>query len=310
MIARLARFLRSPHPANTSYATGLKVSLSITLFVVAFLTAFQPFGLNTLQGPRKMLIIAGYGLPCLCGILLAMTLTTVWARIGNNSERWQVWHEISRGVAMIVLIGAANYLYSALCYGLGFDWRDLGSMVVYTLLVSIFPTTGMVIWANQRMAKRNIDAATELNASVGQATATSPLPTTQAQTAPVTAKATTTSAITLIGENRDETLTAAVDEICFIKAEGNYVELTLAKAGEKPRTVLLRASMKDAEEQLAGHADSLARCHRSYMVNRTRIAHAEGNALGLVLTLDRAALSVPVSRSYVADFRGGRAHCC
>jgi DNA-binding LytR/AlgR family response regulator len=64
------------------------------------------------------------------------------------------------------------------------------------------------------------------------------------------------------------------------------------------------AALKDVEkDQVARQCADIQRCHRSYLVNRRRVARAMGNAQGLTLHLDRGEIEVPVSRSFVASFR-------
>jgi DNA-binding LytR/AlgR family response regulator len=65
---------------------------------------------------------------------------------------------------------------------------------------------------------------------------------------------------------------------------------------EKPKSVLLRSTLKKMEEQLTGHEDFF-RCHRMYIVNLAQVTEVSGNAQGLRLHLAGLKEPVPVSRS-------------
>jgi hypothetical protein len=82
------------------------------------------------------------------------------------------------------------------------------------------------------------------------------------------------------------------------------------------RGSLIRSSLKRLENQLqekltvgAGHAGDfqppLLRCHRSYIVNLSRVRTCQGNRHGLKLALVGAEKSIPVSRAYYGAIVAG-----
>lgn len=287
----LIRFLNSPQPPNISYVSPVKTSVYISVFVAVFLVVFQPFGLGTINSPHKILIIASYGLPCLPPDIILGYGLVYWFRRSKSHALWKVWHELVVILLYIVIIGASNYTYSCLLFGMGFRLRDLLSMETYTALVAFFPAVATFVSARAFNTCRNETAAESLNRSLDGSVKSESL------------SSLTVRKVTLSGENKDESVTADLDGICFIKSDGNYVEVVLAAKGAKHETRLLRATLKDMETQLAGQCTEIVRCHRSYLVNKQRISSAEGNAMGLTISLDRDNLQVPVSRSYVAAFK-------
>lgn len=288
----LFRLLISPQPPNTSYVSAVRRSVYISIFVAVFLVAFQPFGLATLESDYKLLIIASYGLPCfLPNILIGCTLA-FWAKSRRRPAVWRVWHELATILMYILVISLSNYLYGHSLSFFDASWRALLEMVGYTMLVGFFPAVAVFFSNRAYNTSRNETAAASLNRSIESAAKSHHE--TPAAPAP---------RITLSGDNRDESLTVDTDDICYIKSDGNYVEVVTAASGAKREARLLRATLKEMETQLSGQCASIVRCHRSYLVNSQRIASAEGNSTGLVITLDRDAIQVPVSRSYVAAFK-------
>ena len=68
------------------------------------------------------------------------------------------------------------------------------------------------------------------------------------------------------------------DQLIFIKAANNYVEINYSE-GEQVKKHLLRNSIKNIDEQL--DFPSIKRCHRSYLVNMDKAGRITGNAQGL-----------------------------
>ena len=93
----------------------------------------------------------------------------------------------------------------------------------------------------------------------------------------------------------------AAGSLLYISAEENYV--TVHTKADKLSEVLLRSSLTRVERQLHEHRPGFFRCHRAYIVNADKIRKVSGNAQGLKLTLEGAAVSIPVARRYVEEFR-------
>jgi hypothetical protein len=288
----ILRFLNAQHPVFTTFRAAFWSSVGATVFVVLFLMAFQPFGLAGLDESCKYWVIASYGTPDFITIFAACGVLAIAVSRMGIAGKWKVWHHLIFIFAMLLLIGAANYLHDVLIFSGRWLWHDFLMMEVYTGMVGVFPTAGGVILSQFYHLSRNRKAADEVNISVSKI---------RAGSVPQSGKSVVK--IILCGTSRVETLETDSEGLCFVKSDGNYVEVVTSCGGQKPVTHLIRAPLKDVETQLESQCACIVRCHRSYLVNRSRIKGAEGNALGLMLTLDRGALTVPVSRSYADIFR-------
>jgi uncharacterized membrane protein YhaH (DUF805 family) len=87
-------------------------------------------------------------------------------------------------------------------------------------------------------------------------------------------------------------LRVPIDDILAVRSAGNYVEFLLAD-GRRP---LMRATLADTAEQLGPHG--LARTHRSWLVNKRRIAQIEPAGSGdFKLSLSEG-VEAPLSRRF------------
>ncbi|EHQ27686.1 LytR/AlgR family response regulator transcription factor [Mucilaginibacter paludis] len=89
-------------------------------------------------------------------------------------------------------------------------------------------------------------------------------------------------------------------DLLFVKADGNYIELTTCKDG-LVNNELKRISLTQFEAQLAAYPYFL-RCHRAYLVNMRHVEKVSGNSQGYLLTLGTAEAKVPVSRTQLDIF--------
>lgn len=107
----------------------------------------------------------------------------------------------------------------------------------------------------------------------------------------------TAAAFTLSGASDQEVLQLAPDELLFISAAGNYVDVHYKKDGGAAKS-MLRSSLASLAAQVPG--DMLVQCHRSHFVNLAaarRIVRARGRTL---IEFDGGE-RVPVSRGFRQD---------
>ena len=93
----------------------------------------------------------------------------------------------------------------------------------------------------------------------------------------------------IISDNKT-TLNLSEDELLFVKSDGNYIEVVT-----KSDKYLIRSSIKKI---LDANPDTvLLRCHKSYIVNRSKIKSIQGNSKNYSLILSDYHSSIPVSRN-------------
>jgi hypothetical protein len=289
----LPPFLNAPYPANTSYRRVLTNALTIGVFIAIFMSIFQPFGLQSLKQPNRLLLIACYGLPSIPVILILGSVYVWFIRKNDRETQWKVWHQIATTLTTLLVIGAANYAYSVGIFEIQFRWTGLFRMLYYTVFVGIFPVVGVILFDWALLLKKHDRLAHIFN----KQTQTIEPPKFENAELP------SCSQMTLHGENAGESVTLNIPHILFMKAEGNYVEIYHENASGKGMTHLIRSTLKAIEDQLIRNDNPIKRSHRSYLVNTKRVTRATGNAQGLTLFMDAQNHQVPVSRKYVEKFR-------
>ncbi len=92
-------------------------------------------------------------------------------------------------------------------------------------------------------------------------------------------------------------LSIKCDQLLFIEASGNYINIAYSH-NNRIRKTLVRNTLKEVENT---YSDSeLIRCHRSYIVNFSNVKLMRKTKEGLVLELEAPEPSeIPVSKSYI-----------
>lgn len=102
--------------------------------------------------------------------------------------------------------------------------------------------------------------------------------------------------LTLIAENEKDKVDVYLSELLYIEANDNYSAVYFKKHGEVKKQ-LLRGSLKRMEEQLKT-CELVVRCHKSFIVNISKISKVSGNAQGYKLHIPDIDTEIPVSRRF------------
>lgn len=95
---------------------------------------------------------------------------------------------------------------------------------------------------------------------------------------------------TMAVKNGYETEYIKLDELVYLKADGNYVEVCL-----RARKVVIRNSLENIVSEL--NSDNILRIHRSYAVNKTKIQKHSSTEVMV------DGVSLPVSRSFAQEVK-------
>lgn len=91
-----------------------------------------------------------------------------------------------------------------------------------------------------------------------------------------------------------------IDQLLFVKADGNYIELTKSN-GNQITTEVKRISLTQFEAQMVDYPHFF-RCHRGYLVNMFKVEKVSGNSQGYLLSFHETTIKVPVSRKQIESF--------
>jgi len=253
-----------------------KVALAVFpgIFVALFLNIFQPFTVNNADGSwRFAMAIAGYGVLSsliilatefvirpLCITLFQFKRKSIWSEGG-----WYLWHFITVAIGMMLY---REYL----CYGyLNFPPAPVIFTMIYrTCMIGLIPLALLLVGQKMQRLSAYVDHLDTHWNRKGK--------------------------IHLSGENGKEKLILAPDDFLFISCSDNYADIYFQK-GEQVKKVMLRSSMVRLEQLIKGQS-SIIRCHRSYIVNLTKVSFLEPKGKGLQLHLQGLNQTLPVSLKY------------
>ncbi len=109
------------------------------------------------------------------------------------------------------------------------------------------------------------------------------------------------SQITLEGTT-NEHVTLEISDLLYIEAVGNYVKVLSLKANNEVHTTMLRATMKQMEDELQAYP-MIVRCHRAFMANLAQVEQISSNSRAMQLVMRHSHDAIPVSRSNVTQVK-------
>jgi hypothetical protein len=274
--------LSKPYPKNSSFKKKVITSLLFGLFIFLFLWVFQPFGINKWEVNYKTLRLTGYGFITAALVFFNAAVIEAIFKKWFDEKNWRVGKELVWVSWNILLIGAANLLYTHYQVGFPLSFFNFLKYQLITVSIGIFPAAIATVANYFRLHQQNMAAAQDLNAVIDQ------------DTQPVLQGA-QYQLVTLYGENNKEELVVDPSSLLYIEAADNYINIVWME-GLVPKKQLLRNTLKNQDEKLKPYP-YLFRCHRSYLVNLQKVTHVSGNSQGYKLHLAGVEELVPVSRS-------------
>ncbi|MEN0047100.1 MAG: LytTR family DNA-binding domain-containing protein [Bacteroidota bacterium] len=278
-IKKIKNYFERPFPLIVDTRAKWWTSIKIGLFIFLFLYLFQPFELD--DSPHVLPITAGYGF--IAFAITALFLFVVPLLFPNyfKEETWTVKRELIYKVSPVFFIGLANTIYSTQMYLLDSFWESFFYFEVCTLMVGIFPLTYFVYLIEKRSDKKYRKFSEEI---MPPKMIISPIP----DMPRVTQK------IELTAQNGKLELELNQEQIFYIKSSSNYIEVIYFQDAEFQKQ-LIRNTISNIAKQLQDQ-DAFYRCHKSYIINLSKIQNVSGNARGLKIHFAQLDEPIPVSR--------------
>lgn len=104
----------------------------------------------------------------------------------------------------------------------------------------------------------------------------------------------------LINGEGKESVRVLPENLYFIQSDDNYLDFILSQDGKTIVKKTLRATLKSMEEQLSDFPNFI-RCHRSYIVNASKIVDIE-NEKNILLSVNKQIEPIPLSKTYRSKF--------
>ncbi len=248
-------------------------ALTIGVFVVLFMLAFQPFGVNNFDPTFSITLELVLAVSAIGGVVTATVALNEFALrplvLGPlNRPRLIVWLAWTFLLISTVVFVFYNYLG---------HWHDLklssylGFIRDVSMLVA-FPVAGFLFYIRHESLKSEYVQLRTIHLDAPGA-----------------------RLVRFSSDNEKDQLAVALDDLLYLESQDNYVDVVHLENGSR-RGHLIRSSLKRLEDTL--EEPMLVRCHRSFMVNLSNVRTCQGNRHGLKLTLDGIDQIIPVSRGY------------
>ncbi len=279
---RLLNRLRQPYPISSEFNSFLKSSLFAGLFVMVFLFIFRPFGSDeSITNFTWLRISAEYG-------AVTVLVSLIWGGIVValpgifREENWQVWKEMVATLVFVGMIALGNMFYTDLRYHSPSSWYRFWWWLIITWGIGIFPVVFGILLKQMQLMRRYSTEASTISENIDHQVVDS-------------SSIDQTKPIILHGDNQGEMLTVTAEQIRYLAAADNYVQVFYLQNGQL-KSRMLRTTLKKMEDALAAYPQFF-RCHRTYLVNMDKVQQVSGNAQGYRLHLEALEETVPVSRN-------------
>jgi len=235
--------------------------LILCFFLNFIIIVLEPFDTDQFQADYRFLLLSGYGILVFVVFVIQGSLENiVYYRLGKV---WRVSHEIMATFIFCLFSGHVLYLYNTLVVNL--NSCSLGSYLhfLFSTVISMLPVfVPLMLYLRQKFGERIV-----------------PLP---------------KNTFLLTGENKNEILRLEKDELLFIKAVENYVEICFRDKHQKVLSKTFRQTLATICEQ----APFLEKCHRSYLVNLSTVKEIIGNSQSAKITFVVGEKEIPLSKTY------------
>jgi hypothetical protein len=288
-LMKVLEYIRKPYPViQNKWA----LILIISLFISFFLVLFQPFGLQTLESGKKILLLAGYGLVTFIILLINLRFIPFVVPELFREEKWTVFREILLVGWILITITAGNYLYSVLLHIV--PWKGASGFFIFTgftLAVAFIPVIGVIVISHNALLRKNLQVSRELNQLIRVREGAAPVDDQE---------------LLITSENRHQKIAVPAPNLICIESEGNYVTVWFVEKGMIRRR-LIRSTLTNVEQQVR-EAENIFKCHRAFIINQSHVKKVSGNSQGYRLRLRFLDREIPVARNYSKSFREALIH--
>lgn len=271
----LLKLLNKPFPEQESSFGEIRIVIIVSVFVTFFLYVFEPFGLALLES-NKFLVCLGFGMMTFIAAIIFEFVVGRLLHLKGKLENWTLGKWVLYNLGVMLTISLANFLFARILFFGFIEWGLLPDMMYGTFMIGIIPIAVIGGLSLLIQEKKYQGIAADIN---------------QHQT---------------VHANKIEDQRLLFDipfsRIQYVEALQNYVYIGYVDAEGQFKKLTERAALKNILEEVKD--STIIKSHRSFLVNREAIISISGNAQGLLLQLSKSDRTIPVSRSYVASFRG------
>ena len=268
------------HADSVAIAKSLGVSLGVVYFIFVFL---EPFNFSISEEYNKYTVVFVFT----CFYFFALFLSLKWLLPGISKlfkvRHLYIYHFVLGYLVLIVVVAMVHTSLQNYLNGLAmFSFSRFTTTLWHALLIGMIPTLivsllshVMILKEQKKQGIKDWSSALKPVKQTGQVVITS--------------------------DNAKNQFCFEADSIVYIKSEDNYISVFHRKGTtDGIQHQLIRTTLKNLTPQLSL---PFLRVHRSYLINLNHVHKVVGNAQGMALSINTLSEKIPVSRSYVPQFK-------
>lgn len=273
------------YPSRYQAQNLIKSSAIVFLIILMFLLLFKPFGVYDPELKMHYLFICFFHAIAPALILFTYFSALNYFRKSKNQINWTLQKEYFHIGIVLIVIGMASFLMRDLIYSnpnnwsWNYFWEEIRNCLVAGIFFYFFLRLSSFYFESKKgspFVLQFIPLAVEPKKAISE------------------------SNIFINTQVKQDDFRLDTDHLLFVKADGNYIELTKSD-GNHIATEVKRISLTQFETQIADYPHFF-RCHRTYLVNMFKIKKVSGNSQGYLLFFNETDIKVPVSRKQTESF--------
>ena len=278
MVDKLKNILKQPYPLFLEFSKSFPVIVGISLFVPVFLFIFKPFGLTDDVFDSQKLFVIGFGVITFLILSINVYVLPRFFPVFFDEDNWNIGKEITWLLWNVLTGVSAAAIFEFIQPDCPFSFAQLMQGYVNGFLMSIIPVSLVVLLIHMALLKTKLRRAEEINRKLAASDDDKPEET-----------------LKFVSETGSETIKLKPADLLFIQSSDNYSTIVWQQNGEAQK-IMLRSSLKRLEDQ--ANFPGILRCHRSFIVNLSKVYSVSGNANGYRLYLKKYPEPIPVARRY------------
>lgn len=234
-------------------------------FIIIFL---EPFDTDQMESDYKLLLLLGFGILIFGVFIIHSSIENWW--YFRVQKVWKVSYEIGSTILFFIFAGTVLYLYNRLVInGVSCSFGSYLRYLSFIVLPMIPVFAPFMLYLRQQFGERIIPLSS--------------------------------NSILLTGENKNEILNLEKENLLFIKAFENYVEIYFLDNSNNIVSKTFRQTLSNVCQQIP----FLEKCHRSYLVNMITVKEVIGNSQSAKISFIHGEKTIPLSKTYYKQIKNG-----
>jgi hypothetical protein len=237
------------------------VGFILCVFLNFIIIVLEPFGTDQFEADNRLLLLSGFGIVTFIVFAVHSSIENIW--YFRAGKIWTVYNEIISTILFLMFSGTVLYIYNTVIVNqVDCTIETYCRYLIVTVLSMIPVFVPAMLYLRQKFGERIIPLLK--------------------------------NSIILTGENKNEILLLEKEELLFIRAIENYVEICFIDISKKVISKTFRQTLSNVCEQVL----FLEKCHRSYLVNTSTIKEIIGNSQSAKITFLVGEKEIPLSKTY------------